>query len=86
MIEDPRKPGIFVAPLVTPRSSPQREVKDRYSLVPQFRLEPDSARPASYTYAQLEQRVAILEQMINGASISAVCNMDGTITVTLVWG
>jgi hypothetical protein len=27
-----------------------------------------------------------LQNQINGASISAVCNGDGTITVTLTWG
>lgn len=35
---------------------------------------------------QLEGRVAQLERMIKGASISAECNDDGTITVTLTWG
>ncbi len=28
----------------------------------------------------------LLEQMINGASITAECNPDGTISVSLTWG
>lgn len=36
--------------------------------------------------AMIDARVTVLETMIDGASITAVCNMDGTITVTLTWG
>lgn len=36
--------------------------------------------------AVLTERVAALETMINGATIEAECNGDGTITVTLNWG
>lgn len=31
-------------------------------------------------------RINNLQAQISGASISAVCNEDGTITVTLTWG
>jgi len=31
-------------------------------------------------------RIGDLENMVNNASISAECNGDGTITVTLTWG
>jgi len=41
---------------------------------------------ATSRIAALETQVASLETMVNGASISAECNGDGTITVTLTWG
>lgn len=99
-MDDITKPGVFIAPLTVPRSSPQRVVEDRYSLIPQFRIEPGSPRSPESLLAQatadlsgiyaliaaLTARVTVLETMIDGASIAAVCNMDGTITVTLTWG
>ena len=36
--------------------------------------------------ALLQGQVETLQTMVNGASISAECNLDGTITVTLTWG
>lgn len=90
MNEDVTRPSVFVAPLTIPRSAPQRTVEDRYSLIPQFRLEPtDPVSPeaqAQNDLSDLAARVSTLETMINGATISAVCNGDRTITVTLTWG
>lgn len=38
------------------------------------------------TVSSLQSQVSTISTQISGASISAVCNGDGTITVTLTWG
>lgn len=43
----------------------------------------DQPNNATSTNSSYEQRITALENRANGASISAVCNSDGTITVTL---
>jgi hypothetical protein len=45
-----------------------------------------AAATATTDIATLEETVASLSTQITGASISAECNGDGTITVTLTWG
>jgi hypothetical protein len=45
-----------------------------------------AAATATTDIATLQEEVADLSTQVTGASIAAVCNGDGTITVTLTWG
>lgn len=58
-----------------------------HEYVPRYTIEGEgSAGSAGSAGISLESRVQILEAMIYGASISSVCNMDGSVTTNLVWG
>lgn len=63
---------------------PQRRFNQpEHAFTPAYTLE----RPAGQDQMiQLVTDVAMLKAMIFGASISTVCNGDGTITTTLTWG
>lgn len=52
------------------------------TLVGQFEIE----QPLNRTTQDVETRLAVLEAMIDGATIETVCNEDGTATTTLTWG
>ena len=87
---DPLLDKIYSAPFEvrTRRSiNPAHPLAPYYSLETQGTLgtavEPSAATAQSAANTTL---VTILQNMINGATISAVCNGDGTITVTLNWG
>ncbi len=45
-----------------------------------------AAAASTSDIATLQHEVSSLSTQVTGASISAVCNGDGTITVTLTWG
>lgn len=49
-------------------------------------IPPAPPEPPSREITELRERIARLENMIDNATIEAICNEDGTITVTLNWG
>jgi len=87
---------IYSAPFTVPQ---RRYVQPPHPLIPRYSEETDGAGLGSLGGQSLSQSgaqaslvfanaiaISQLQNMINGATINAVCNGDGTITVTLNWG
>lgn len=75
---------IWSAPFTVPRREWGGDGKAQpYPLVPKYTTEAERVGPSNIA---LEMRLAIIEAMVFGARISSVCNPDGSVTTTLVWG